>query len=308
MKPSNRLATGIALAMLIHPGIGAEVPSPEITGLEKAATDFIVAYNNKDAASIAGLFTEKGEITDIAAQDVVTGRREIQARYEAVFANKDTPSIAIEVDSVRLVAEDIAIEDGTLHFTSPGEDFPARSSTYTAVLRKNDGGVWQIASTRNLEDATTPAGHLADLAQSLKGDWTGQKDGMRLDLAFGWDDTGNFVTGEMLATKADAKPQTTTFRFGWDAGRETIACWAYDSGGGIAKADWTPTETGWQIRTEGTTADGEPMSANQALTFEGQDTFIWSAKDRLIDGESQPEVNIRIVRQAPDPDAQAEAE
>lgn len=302
MKSVNSLNLGVILAMFAQSGLHAEEPSPEIAGLEKAAADFIVAYNNKNAAGLAAMFMENGEITDLDAQDVVTGRSEIQAKYEAVFANEDAASIAIEVDSVRLVSDALAIEDGTLHFTAPGSDFPTRSSTYTAVLQKNQEGTWQIASTRNLQDVTTPAGHLADLAERLKGDWTCQKDGLRFDLAFGWDATGNFLTGEMLATKSDAEPLTTSFRFGWDAGREVLTSWTYDSGGGFAKADWVPTETGWQIRTEGTTADGESMSANQTLTFEGKDTFIWTDQDRLIDEEAQPEVELRVVRQAPEPD------
>lgn len=308
MKTNICLTSAIALAMFASPGLRAEEPSPEIAGLEKAAADFIVAFNNKDAAAIAGLFTEQGEITDIEAQDVTTGREEIKAHYEEIFADKDTAAVALEVDSVRLVGADLAIEDGTVHFTFPGDDFPARSKTYTAVLRKNEGGVWQIASTRSLRDVTSAAGHLAALAHQLKGDWTCQKEDTRFDIAFGWDDSGQFVTGELLVTKADAKPLTSTLRFGWDAVHKTITCWTFDNAGGFAKADWTPVDDIWQVRTEGTTAEGESMSANQSLAFEGKDTFIWSGKDRLIDGESQPESKLRFVRQSPEPLVDAAAE
>jgi uncharacterized protein (TIGR02246 family) len=307
MKRFSHLTLGAVFALASQQALLAQESSPEIAGLEKTAADFIVAYNSKNAADIAAMFLEKGEISDAAAQEVTTGRSEIQAKYEAIFAAADAPSIAIEVDSVRLVSENLAIEDGTWHFTSPGVDFPTRSSTYTAVLQKNQAGVWQIASTRSLKDVTTAAGHLSELIQGLKGDWTGQKDGLRVDLAFGWDTTGNFINGEMLVTKPDSEPLTTHFRFAWDAGREIITCWTFDDSGGFATADWTPTESGWQIRTEGTTADGEAMSANQTLTFEGKDTFIWAGKDRLINDELQPDVSFRIVRQAPEPDADLEA-
>lgn len=307
MKTTISLIVRIAMAVLVSPGLHAEEPSTEITGLEKAAADFIVAFNNKDAAAIAALFTEKGEITDIEAQDVTTGREEIKAHYEELFANKDTAAVALEVDSVRLVGTDLAIEDGTVHFTFPGDDFPARSKTYTAVLQKNEEGIWQIASTRNLKDVTGTAGHLAGLADQLKGDWTCQKDDTRFDIAFGWDDSGQFVTGELLVTKADSKPLSSTLRFGWDAVHKTISCWTFDDAGGFAKADWTPVDGIWQVRTEGTTAQGEAMSANQTLSFEGKDTFIWSGKDRLIDGESQPEAMLRFVRQAPEPEVDAAA-
>lgn len=308
MKTNIHRVTGIALAMFASPGLRAEEPSTEIIGLEKAAADFILGYNAKDAAAIATLFTENGEVTDMEAQDVTTGREEIKAHYEEIFAEKDPAAIALDVESVRLVGSNLAIEDGTVHFTFPGDDFPGRSKTYSAVLQKNEAGVWQIASSRILRDVTGPAGHLAELASQLKGDWTSQKDDTRFDLAVGWDDSGQYLTAELLVTKPDSKPLNSTLRFGWDAVHKTISCWTFDDAGGFAKADWTPVGDLWQVRTEGTTADGESMSANQTLTFEGKEAFIWAGKERLIDGEDQPESKLRFVRQSPEPDVAADAD
>ena len=305
MKPPTRFAACLALALFTAPGLLAQdEPSPEIAGLQQAAADFVLAYNAKDAAALAALFTENGEMTDLRAADTASGRAEIQARYEEIFAAPEVPSLAVEVDSVRIVGKDLAIEDGTVHFTAPGADSPAKSTAYTAVLQKNEAGTWQIASTRALADATGPAGQLAELAAALKGDWTAMRDGLRLDIAFGWDGSGNFIGGEMLATTADGEPQTTSLRIGWDAARKTITWWSFDDGGGFAKGDWTATEDGWLVRTEGTTADGETTSANQTLKPEGKDTLIWTAKDRLVDGEKVPDVELRLVRQTPEPAAE----
>ncbi len=297
-----KLTAGAALALIAASSLHAEEEaSPEIAGLEKAASDFVAAFNAKDAAAVAALFTENGEITDLHADDVVSGRADIQARYKAIFAAPSAPQIAIEVDSVRLVGKDLAIEDGTVHQTPPGQGVPPRSFTYTAVLQKSDSGAWQIASTRDLDDITDAAGELADLAGQLTGDWTCMRDGLRLDIAFGWDDSGNFLTGEMLATAADAKPLATNMRIGWDAAKKTITWWTFDDAGGFSKGDWTPNDDGWLIRTEGTTADGEVTSANQTLSFDGKDAFVWTAKARLVDGEVQPDVEMRVVRQTPEP-------
>ncbi len=301
MKPMNRLAAAFLVALSTPSGLRAEEPSPEIAGLEKAASDFVAAYNKKDAAAIAALFTENAELSDLRADDLTTGRDQIKARYEAIFADPDAPQVAVEVDSVRLVGKDLAIEDGTVHYTPPGDDPAPRSINYTAVLQKGGDGVWQIASTRDLGDATDAAGQLADLANQLKGDWTATRDGMRLDIAFGWDDSGKYVIGEMLATTADAEPLNTTIRIGWDPAHKIITWWTFDDGGGFAKGEWNPTDDGWLIRTEGTTADGEVTSANQALSFEGKDAFTWTAHDRLVDGEELPAVEMRVVRQTPEP-------
>ncbi|MCW1924732.1 nuclear transport factor 2 family protein [Luteolibacter arcticus] len=298
----TNLTVSLALALTLASGLRGQEASPEIAGLEKAAKDFVAAYNKKDAAALAALFTENGEITDLDATDVTTGRADIQARYEDIFAAPDAAQIAIEVDSVRVVGKDLAIEDGTVHATPPGDDPVATSMNYTAVLQKSEDGVWRIASTRDRGDASDVGGELAGLAKQLKGDWTATRDGLRLDIAFGWDDSGNYLIGEMLATAADAKPLTTTIRIGWDPAKKTITWWTFDDGGGFSKGDWTPVDDdSWLIRTEGTTSDGEVTSANQSLTFDGKDSFVWNAGERLVGGEKLPDVEMRVVRQTPEP-------
>lgn len=279
-----------------------EQSSPEIAGLQKAATDFVEAFNRQDAAAVAALFTEDGEMADLSGTELTSGREEIKARYEEVFAN-DPPQMAVEVDSVRLVAPNLAIEDGVAHFT-PGEDeeAPPRSVTYTAVLMKNVDGVWQIASTRDLKDSTDAAGNLAELADVLKGEWTSRtSDGLKMDLAFGWDKSGKVLTGETLTTSADGEPMEGSIRISWDAARKSIVSWIFDAGGGSTIGIWTPTENGWVIRSEGSTADGETMTANQEFIQETKDVLIWAASNRVVDGELQPDATMRIVRQVPEP-------
>jgi uncharacterized protein (TIGR02246 family) len=300
MNPMHRLAA-LAVALSAPAGLHAEEPSPEIAGLAKAASDFVAAYNKKDAAAVAELFTENAEMTDLRADEITTGRIGIRLRYEEIFADPAAPQVAVEVDSVRLVGKDLAIEDGTVHYTPPGDDPAPRSIRYSAVLQKGGEGVWRIASTRDLGDATDAAGQLADLANQLKGDWTTTRDGLRLDIAFGWDDSGKYLSGQMLATAADAEPLSTTIRIGWNPAKKTITWWTFDDGGGFSQGEWTPTGDGWLIRTEGTTADGEATSANQTLTFNGKDAFTWKAHERLIDGEKQPDVEMNVARQAPEP-------
>lgn len=279
----------------------ADEPSPEITGLQKAASDFVTAYNKKDAKAIANLFTEEGELTDLSGEEITSGRAEIEALYTDVLADENASSIAIEVSSVRLVTPDIAIEDGKAHFTPPGEGTIPRSIAYTAVLAKNAEGAWLIASSRTLRDVTDAAGQLAVLSSSLIGEWTSTTaDGVRLDLAIGWDVSGKFLSGEILTTTADAEPQTGTIRIAWNAAKNSIVSWMFDSEGGVIEGVWTPSETGWLIRADGTTADGETFSAMQKITTEGKDVIQWDASQRVIEGAKQPDNKMRLVRQPPE--------
>lgn len=290
------------LALVLHAAVlHAEEPAPEIASLQKAASDFVIAYNKKDAAAIAKLFTEDGELTDLSGEEITSGREEIQAFYSDVLADESAPSIAIEVSSVRLVTPGIAIEDGRAHFTPPGEAAIPRSIAYTAVLAKIAEGTWLIASSRTLRDVTDAAGQLAALSDALIGEWTSTTaDGVRLDLAIGWDASGKFLSGEMLTTTADAEPQIGTIRIGWNANKNSIVSWMFDSEGGVIEGVWTQSETGWLIRAEGTTADGETFSAMQKITPDGKDVIQWDASQRVIAGAKQPANKMRLVRQPPE--------
>lgn len=302
LNPMKTIILPICLFPMLAIPLQAEERDPSIVGLEQAAEKFVTAYNQKDAAALAALFTEDGEITDISAEDVISGSENITAHYAEIFAEEDAPAIAIEVGSVRLVAPNLAIEDGVFHLSPMGDDdSPKQSTAYSAVLMKDTTDTWRIASTRNLKDVTDAAGHLAALADTLKGEWTSRDpEGVQLDLAFGWDEKGHFLSGEMLTTTADAEPQEGTIRISWDAAKQQIVSWMFDANGGSTHGIWTPTEEGWLIRSEGTTADGETLTACQKLSNDGANTLIWAASQRVIAGDKMPDKTLRIVRQAPE--------
>lgn len=299
MKTVLKIAASFAVCGFLQ----AEEPAEEIAGLQKAALEFVTAYNEKDAEALSLLFTKDGEMTTLKGEGLTSGREAIKARYERHFAGGGIPNLSIEVDSVRLVAPGLAIEDGTAHFTPDGDlNEPPRSVTYTAVLHQDGEGNWKIASSRSLQDVSDAAANLADLAKDLNGEWTCFNDqGVRLDLAFGWDQSGKFLSGDLLVSAADSEPQKGRIRIGWNAARKSIVSWMFDAEGGVTQGVWTAVEDGWVVRSEGTTSDGESLTANQKITKDGNDTMVWNISNRMLDGDQIPDSNLRFVRPAPTP-------
>jgi uncharacterized protein (TIGR02246 family) len=289
------------LFVLSLPLVAQDGESP-LASLRQAAEKYVIAYNDRDATALSKLFTEKGEIVGLDGEEVTSGRESLVTRFEELFAGESPLSIAIEVDSVRIVAAGLAIEDGTAHYTPAEKEGVPISLSYTAVLKENKEGTWLIASSRLLADTSAPSNKLAPLAAALNGDWTARgQDGVRLDLAIGWHPSGKTLMGEMLTTASDADPQIGTIRFVWDAARKAIVSTMSDDSGGSTKGIWTETEDGWLIHSTGTTADGESTLATQRLTIAAGNAIVWSVSNQVIAGEALPDRELRLVRQAPTP-------
>lgn len=301
MKPHHSTLAAVLFAALCHAAVCAGKPAAETEGLRRAAEEFVTAYNQRDAAALAALFTEEGELGGARGRADVSGRAAIQRHYEGLLSAADAPSLAVEVGSVREVSPGVAVESGTFHLTRPEAAEPFHSAAYTAVLVKANDGAWRIASSREVADATRPESRLGALAAGLEGDWTCRKDGLRLDFSFRRSDSGRFILGEMLATAADAEPQRTTLRIGWDGARKTIIWWTFDDAGGFASGDWTPEGDAWAVQTQGTSASGEDTRSSGRLAFDGKDAVVWSVTGRVADGERLDDVELRWVRQAPAP-------
>ncbi|MBK1880917.1 SgcJ/EcaC family oxidoreductase [Luteolibacter pohnpeiensis] len=291
------------LTFLVVPlHLSAQEEESDIEELKKTANAFVIAYNHRDAESIANLFTPSGELIDLSGEEIISGREDLKHHYEEIFTSELPPTIAIEVSSVRLVGSGLAIEDGTVHLTPPAEDATPRSIAYTAVLAKGTQGTWQIASSRSLKDITDAAGQLADVAATFMGDWTAMTtDHLQIEFSFEWDLTGKFIIGRMLTSSPDTEALESNIRIGWNAAKRSIVYWIFDSEGGEIEGSWSSTETGWLVRSEGATADGETYSANQEVFAQDENTILWKATQRLIDGQVQPDNELRLVRKPPQP-------
>jgi uncharacterized protein (TIGR02246 family) len=264
----------------------------------KAAERFVAAFNNRDAAAIAALFTPLGEIVG-SDGETRGGRQAIEDYYRGLFAAEMVPRIALEASAVEFIAAGVAIEEGLVHLTLAADE-PVRSIGYTVTHSKQTDGSWLMAASRSLMEATTPAERIKPLHWMI-GEWTLEsEDGVRIDMVINLDDRNNHLLGEALVTDPGNGSQTINLRIGWNPATSSVFWWTFDSDGGNASGPWARKGDEWVISTTGITADAEASAASQTLVRDG-DSMVWTATQRMLAGEVQPDLIYRFVRRAPDP-------
>jgi uncharacterized protein (TIGR02246 family) len=276
-----------------------EDPLPELSAV---AERYVAAYNGKDLDSIVSLYTEEAEMLDDADVAIASGREEIRSLFEFSFADAPGRRVALEVTSVRRIAPNLVVEEGVARFSAEEGDEEDSFLPYSAILTKGEGDAWQIASTRQLRmDEDAPDDPLLGL-RGLAGEWVMQAEGMQMELFLEEGPSGSYLLGVATMTTAAEGEMITEIRVGYDPLAKQVRWWTFDEAGGFGSGAWQPLEGGrWLVRTNGVTADGESSSAIQELSFEGEDTIVWESTRRFLDGEAQPDLQLRLVRRPPAP-------
>ena len=117
--------------------------------LHKSAADFVAAFNAGDAKAVAEQFAADAEMVDLDG-NVVQGREAIEKSYAEHFEGPPLKA-AVEVESLRFISDNLAIEDGRLTFTGEDDDFTLR--THYTVVHVRQNGRWLVASSRDVVNA-----------------------------------------------------------------------------------------------------------------------------------------------------------
>ena len=102
----------------------------------KRLADFTVAYNAKDAAAIAGFYTEKAALLPPRSKALV-GRQPIAAHYAKAFAD-GVGDLAYKVLEIEQTGPDTAVEIGETQVKVGAQTIVGRS----LHVWKNLGGQW----------------------------------------------------------------------------------------------------------------------------------------------------------------------
>ena len=300
MKSLNLFAI-IALELLLASPPPARATSAETAAEENSLTNnakaFVDAFEKGDAKAVAAFWAEDGDYVDVNGRHL-QGRPSIENAFKDFFTENKGLKLRIDVNSVRFVTPDIAIEDGITSVIPP-DGTPPSQARYTNVHVKKDGQ-WVLQSVR--EAPYTPPGnyeHLRGLGWAV-GKWVDEGEGPEIDHAtFEWSPDGNFLISTQDATVRNTLVSRATEWIGWDPATSQVRSWSFVADGSIGENTWSNEGDQWFIKTNVILPDGKKLAATNIITRNGPDAITWQSKDRTLDGKALPDVQEIKMKRVP---------
>jgi len=280
----------IICAILRQP-VGAAETTAVDDAIRRSAQEFIEAYDHGSAEAVAAQWTTDGDYT--IGHVSLKGREAIAKMYAEFFLAHPGSKMDVNIESIRILAPTVAIEQGTAS-TTEGPGGLRSESAYTAVHVKQ-GDKWLMASVRESEmPAVTVAANLSDIAW-LVGSWAASGDASKVELSFDWMANKHFLRGQTTIASKDGSSSGGTQIIGQDPQSGRIVSWFFNADGGHGYGEWSQEGSRWIINTEGMSADGAPTSAINVLYHADDNVVSWQSVNRAIGGTQLPNAKEVVI-------------
>ena len=287
----------IALAQTVEENKWTADNAASEVAIRSIAEEFVKAYNAHDAKAVAELFLPQAQIID-EADITIQGQENIQVLFANVFAENPETAISIQIESIRFIGTNLAMEMGTTK-TLPPAGQTSEVGRYS-VLHIMQDGKWSMGMVRDIPMEPTHRDHLESLAW-LVGDWIDESRGGIVRTSCRWADNDSFLLQEITILQSNQESLKISQRIGWDPLAKQFKTWIFDSEGGYGESRWTPTETGWLIKATSVNSDATTASATHQIEPTGLDRYVFTSVDRVSGNELLASVQVIVVRQAPLP-------
>jgi uncharacterized protein (TIGR02246 family) len=282
----------LALLTLASVGFVAQVgeaagASAEEDAIRQTADAFVAAFNDGDADAVAALWTEDGEY--FIGSNAVKGRPAIAKLYEEFFRANPGSKMTVKVDSVRMLAPTVALEQGSATVKSESNDSSSASS-YSAVHVKQ-GQKWLMASVRELDAPMSTNNEPLQEIAWLVGDWAARGDVAKVEVKYDWMVNKRFLRGETVVRSNDGTDELPAGVqiIGRDPLTGQIVSWFFDADGGHGYGVWTSDGSRWLIQTQGATSDGAPTTATNLIDLVNDGVLSWQSANRTVGDQTLPD-------------------
>jgi uncharacterized protein (TIGR02246 family) len=265
--------------------IAAEAGSEE-RAIRRAAKAFSEAYDQGNADAVAAHWTKDGEYT--IGQQTVKGRDAIAKLYGAFLRAHPGSKMDIKIDSIRVLAPTVAIEQGTAAVNNSANG-PASASSYSAVHVKQ-GDKWLMVSVRESEIPSIQVDRDLKELDWMIGKWSAGKDGSRATLACDWMANKHFLHADIAVRGKGGELPGGTQIIGRDPASGKIVSWFFSADGGYGTGMWQKDGSRWMIQTIGMTGDGTPTTATNVLYRADKNVASWQSFNRFRGDTPLPNV------------------
>lgn len=295
---SSRMARRLLAVAALAVSVPALAAPQADQGVEKAIRgsidSFIAAFNKQDAAALGAHWVDEGAVVDTLTGERIAGRPALVAHYKSIFAGGKKPVLAVNIESIRSLGPDVAIEEGLARVTNGKQ---AQAARYVAIHLKRDGG-WKLESIREtpvLSSTAATSSPLEELAW-LVGDWVEADKSASIKTSCRWSLGRAFLIRSFQISRGADRVFEGTEVIGWDPAARQIRSWTFDAGGGFQEGSWRRADGGWVVKIKGVLPDGARMTATHLLTKVDDATIRWESVGREIDGGLLPNVGPAIIK------------
>lgn len=259
------------------------------------------ALDRGDAEAVKGMWTADGDIIDDMG-NVTLGRSAAEGLAPAAEGDA-RPAFHIDDLSVRVVDEDVAIEDGTVTVTPPGSSVAHHGRFCATWVRGDDG--WKLASLREWRTDPSETASTLEALGWLEGDWAVEVHGARddgkpaptVEMSVRWNPARTFLLRETRLTLPGGGPsKVLTQRIGWDPLTRQIRSWSFDDEGGRSEAAWTLENGTWVARTMSVLPDGRLTRTINHYVFDGVDGCTFQSLPASPDDEHAAPTTMTMTR------------
>ncbi len=270
-------------------GTADRAPRPaDRDAIRLATANLLKAFESGDAKALAACWTADGEYSDDNGT-TIRGRDALEKTYAEFFTKSKGLKAEGDVESLRFLSRDTAIEDGHLKVRK-GQDHETTVSRYSALYVREDGK-WLVAVLREWSTETS----LREL-DWLIGTWVSKRDDIEVRTTFEWELDKKFIQARFTVKEKD-RTITGLQMIGADPATGQLRSWTFEAGGGFGESVWSRDGKKWMLDSVGTQADGTISTATNILTRLDHDSFTWQSVDRTSDGVEQPDVPpIKVTR------------
>lgn len=283
--------------------LGAEeaASSGDMSQIQAAITSYIEAFNARDVDRLIDHWSPNGVYINATTGEAIAGHEAMTEEFTEILEKAGAPKLAVTTTSIEFISPNVALERGLATVTRrgsaeglpEGEDAQTEHSettetSYRVVYVKNKDR-WLI--DRVSEDDVPPQNQHYEKLRSLEwmiGDWIQQDERFVVEISCNWTTNQNFISRTYTVT-VDGETESSGLQIiGWDARKDEIQSWLFDSDGGVVTGQWSKSDEHWVVQSVVSLADGGRGSFTSIFRPLGDGAYAWQKVNRVIDGELQP--------------------